>query len=200
MRNLFRDFFSHQALFYDLFSQAGRNIVRMSELLSNVIVTPSVEERELLYRQINALEEAGDYITHKVYLGLDKVFFTPFNRKDIHILASTIDDVADNVHEAAGRMQLYNIDRFTPAIGDLAGYIKQSCSELQKLICSLRKIDDTESMLTSCRLVKEYEHRSDDIYNHALADLFANEKDPLLLSSIEISCIRSKLQPINAKM
>jgi uncharacterized protein len=181
MRNLFRDFFSHQALFYDLFSQAGRNIVRMSELLSNVIVTPSVEERELLYRQINALEEAGDYITHKVYLGLDKVFFTPFNRKDIHILASTIDDVADNVHEAAGRMQLYNIDRFTPAIGDLAGYIKQSCSELQKLICSLRKIDDTESMLTSCRLVKEYEHRSDDIYNHALADLFANEKDPFTL-------------------
>ncbi|MGZ4000295.1 MAG: DUF47 domain-containing protein, partial [Mucilaginibacter sp.] len=87
----------------------------------------------------------------------------------------------DNVHEAAGRMQLYNIDRFMPAIGDLAGYIKQSCSELQKLICSLRKIDDTESMLASCRLVKEYEHRSDDIYNHALADLFANEKDPFTL-------------------
>jgi len=181
MRNLFNDFLSHRALFYDLFSQAGRNIVRMSELLSNVINTPSGEERELLYHQINVLEEAGDDITHKVYLGLDKVFFTPFGRKDIHILASTIDDVADNVHEAAGRMQLYNIDRFMPAIADIANYIKQSCAELQKLICSLRKIDDTESMLASCRLVKEYEHRSGDIYNHALADLFENEKDPITL-------------------
>jgi predicted phosphate transport protein (TIGR00153 family) len=155
--------------------------VQMSELLSNVINASSAEERELLYHQINTLEETGDDITHKVYLGLDKVFFTPFNRKDIHILASAIDDVADNVHEAAGRMQLYNIERFIPAIGDITNYIKQSCVELQKLICSLRKIDDTEAMLASCRLVKEFEHRSDDIYNHALADLFANEKDPMML-------------------
>lgn len=181
MRNIFRDFFSHRALFYELFSQAGRNIVRMSELLSNVVSAQSVEERELLYRQINTLEETGDDITHKVYLGLDKVFFTPFNRKDIHILASAIDDVADNVQEAAGRMQLYNIERFIPAIGDIADYIRQSCAELQKLICSLRRIDDTEAMLASCRLVKEYEHQSDNIYNHALADLFANEKDPITL-------------------
>src|SRR3569832_1422546 len=112
MRNLFFDFFSHRALFYGLFNQAGKNIVEMSELLSTVAETESVEEREPLFKQINSLEETGDDITHKVYLGLDKVFFTPFNRKDIHILASAIDDVADNVQEAAGRMQLYNIEYF----------------------------------------------------------------------------------------
>ncbi len=75
----------------------------MSELLTAVVDTSSIEDREPLYRQINTLEETGDDITHKVYLGLDKVYFTPFNRKDIHILASAIDDVADNVHEAAGK-------------------------------------------------------------------------------------------------
>ena len=181
MRNIFNDFLSHRQLFYGLFNQAGKNIVEMAELLSAVVDTAAVEEREPLYRQINTLEETGDDITHKVYLGLDKVFFTPMNRKDIHILASAIDDVADNVHEAAGRMHLYNIENFLPAIGHIADYIKRSCVELQDLIYSLARIKNSELMLAACRRVKEYEHQADIIYYHALADLFATEKDPITL-------------------
>jgi hypothetical protein len=153
----------------------------MSELLSAVIDTGSAGEREPLYHQINILEETGDDITHKVYLGLDKVFFTPLNRKDIHMLASAIDDVADNIHEAAGRMNLYEIEVFIPSIGEMANYIQLSCTELQKLINALSKMTDTECMLTSCRTIKDHEHQTDLIYYHALADLFAQEKDPIKL-------------------
>lgn len=181
MRNFFSDFLSHRQLFYGLFNQAGKNIVEMAELLNAVVDTASIEEREPLYRQINVLEETGDDITHKVYLGLDKVFFTPMNRKDIHILASAIDDVADNVHEAAGRMHLYNIEKFLPAMHPIIGYIKKSCLELQKLIYSLAKIEDSDAMLASCRRIKEFEHQADLAYYQALADLFANEKDPITL-------------------
>src|ERR1700761_9282139 len=133
MRRLFYNFFSHRALFYGLFNQASKNIVEMAELLEAVVDSASSEAREPLFKQINVLEEAGDDITHKVYLGLDKVFFTPFNRKDIHILASAIDDVADNIHEAAGRINLYNVDEFLPAIGQMAKLIQLSCTELQTL-------------------------------------------------------------------
>ena len=199
MRSLFRNFFSHRKLFYGLFDQAGKNICEMSELLAAVIDSKSAEDREPLYRQINYLEETGDDITHKVYLGLDKVIFTPMNRKDIHTLAAAIDDVADYVHEAAGRMHLYNIENFMPAVRQIADYIKRSCMELQKLICSLAKIEDSESMLASCRLIKEYEHQSDQVYYHALADLFAHEKDPIqlikqrdILYSLEASANKCK--------
>ena len=181
MRKLFFDFFSHRALFYGLFNQAGKNIVEMSELLSAVIDTASANEREPLYNQINTLEEDGDDITHKIYLGLDKVFFTPLNRKDIHTLASAIDDVADNIHEAAGRMNLYEIEVFIPSIGDMAKHIQLSCNELQKLINALSKMTDTDCMLTSCRMIKGHEHQTDLIYYHALADLFAAEKNPIQL-------------------
>jgi uncharacterized protein len=181
MRRLFYDFFSHRTLFYGLFNQAGKNIVEMAELLAAVVDTGTVDEREPLYRQINTLEETGDDITHKIYLGLDKVFFTPLNRKDIHILASTIDDVADNIHEAAGRMHLYNIEEFFPSIREIADYIQLSCIELHKLISELNKIKDTPTMIASCRLIKDYEHKTDYIYYHALANLFANEKDAITL-------------------
>ncbi len=181
MRKLFFDFFSHRALFYGLFNQAGKNIVEMSKLLSAVVDAAPEEDRESLYRQINALEETGDDITHKVYLGLDKVFFTPINRKDIHILASAIDDVADNIHEAAGRMNIYEIEIFIPAMSQMVKYIQLSCAEIQKLINGLSHITDTEAMLESCRLIKDHEHQTDQVYYHALADLFAQEKDAIKL-------------------
>jgi predicted phosphate transport protein (TIGR00153 family) len=181
MRKLFFDFFSHRALFYGLFNQAGKNIVEMSELLSAVVDAVPEQNRESLYRQINALEETGDDITHKVYLGLDKVFFTPINRKDIHILASAIDDVADNIHEAAGRMNIYEIEIFIPAMSQMAKYIQLSCAEIQKLINGLSNITNTEIMLESCRLIKDHEHQTDQVYYHALADLFAHEKDAIKL-------------------
>ncbi|MDB5022303.1 MAG: hypothetical protein JWP78_58 [Mucilaginibacter sp.] len=153
----------------------------MAELLSAVVNTASAQEREPLYRQINTLEETGDDITHKVYLGLDKVFFTPLNRKDIHILVSAIDDVADNIHEAAGRMNLYDIEIFIPAIAEMAGHIQLSCMEIQKLLNALDKIRDTEAMLASCRLIRDHEHQTDLIYYQALAELFAGEKDAITL-------------------
>ncbi|MGZ3750867.1 MAG: DUF47 domain-containing protein [Mucilaginibacter sp.] len=181
MRNLFHDFFSYRTLFYGLFDQAGKNVVEMAELLTAVVDTESIDDREPLYRQINTLEETGDDITHKVYLGLDKVFFTPLNRKDIHILASAIDDVADNIHEAAGRMNSYQIEKFIPAINEMVNYIQLSCIGIQKLINGLSKIADTDGMLASCRQIKEHEHQTDHIYYHALADMFANEKDAITL-------------------
>jgi len=200
MANIFHNFFSHRDLFYGLFNRAGQNICEMSELLVAVIDSKTEAEREPFYKQINLLEETGDDITHKVYLGLDKVFFTPFNRKDIYALASAIDDVADYVHEAAGRMQLYHIENFIPEISQIADYIKRSCSELQKLIKALARIEDSTAMLDTCRLIKEYEHQSDQVYFHALADLFANEKDPIrlikhrdILFSLESSANKCKV-------
>ncbi len=200
MANIFHNFFSHRDLFYGLFNRAGQNICEMSELLVAVIDSKTEAEREPFYKQINLLEETGDDITHKVYLGLDKVFFTPFNRKDIYALASAIDDVADYVHEAAGRMQLYHIENFIPEISQIADYIKRSCSELHKLIKALARIEDSTAMLDTCRLIKEYEHQSDQVYFHALADLFANEKDPIrlikhrdILFSLESSANKCKV-------
>jgi predicted phosphate transport protein (TIGR00153 family) len=181
MRGLFFDFFSHRALFYGLFDRAGGNIVEMADLLSAIVNTESGEEREAFYRQVNALEETGDDITHKIYLGLNKIFFTPFNRKDIHLLASAIDDVADNMHEATGKMQLYEVKTFLPAINEMVKYIWLSCDAIKQLISSLSKVTATTDMLSFCRVIKNHEHETDLIYYHALADLFANEKDAITL-------------------
>lgn len=199
MRSLFRNYFSNRSLFYNLFDEAAKNMVCMAEMLITVVNTDTADNREAIFKQINKLENAGDDITHKIYLALDKVIFTPINRGNIHVLASCIDDVTDTIHEASGRMYLYNIEDFVEPFKEIAALIYKASAEIEKVVNLLRRNDSKDLANAACRLIKDYEHQSDQIYYHAVADLFANEKDPIklikhreILSSLENTVNRCK--------
>lgn len=199
MSRLFRNYFSNRVTFYNLFDDAAENLVNMALLLTTVINTEEADDRESIYNKIDKLENVGDDITHKIYLALDKVIFTPINRNSIHVLASCIDDVADTIHEASGRMYLYNITEFVTSIKEISALILKASKELQKVINLLRVPKSGEVIIASCRQIKDYEHQSDQIYYHSVAELFANEKDPInlikyreILSSLENTVNRCK--------
>jgi predicted phosphate transport protein (TIGR00153 family) len=181
MRRLFNSFFLNGAQFYDLFDLAAKNAAQMAGLLVDVVNTDSVAEREPIFKQIEKLENTGDDITHKIYLALDKVVFTPLNRQYIHTLASVIDDVADYIHEASERMYLYDIDEFVPAIKEIAAIILKASIEIERSVKLLRLNKQGDVILASCRQIKDYEHDSDQVYYKALAQLFAREKDAVTL-------------------
>ena len=52
---------------------------------------------------IKRLEHEADEITHEVVTRLDRTFITPFDREDIHLLASDLDDVIYAVLQARRR-------------------------------------------------------------------------------------------------
>lgn len=181
MSRLFRNYFSHRATFYNLFDEAAQNLVNMALLLTTLVNTEEANDREIICNKIDRLENVGDDITHKIYLALDKVIFTPINRNSIHVLASCIDDVADTIYEASSRMYLYNITEFVISIKEISALIFKATEELQKVINLLRVLGSGEIIMVSCRQIKDYEHQSDQIYYHSIAELFANEKDPINL-------------------
>ena len=180
MSSFFQNYFLNGAQFFNLFDQAASNAVEMAQLLVNAVNIDEVAEREPVFKQIDRLENVGDDITHKIYLALDKVVFTPLNRKDIHTLASAIDDVADFIHEASERMHLYNIVEIVPAIKEIADIILSASIEIEKSVKLLRSNRQSE-VLAACKLIKDYEHQSDQIYYSSLAQLFADEKDAIKL-------------------
>jgi len=181
MKVLFQDFFSHKAMFYDLFDQAAKNVAEMATLLVSVVNTERADERELIFKHIDKMENTGDDITHKIYLWLDKIVFTPFNRNDIHALASTLDDVADTIQEASGRMYLYNVVEFVPPIKEISAIILQASREIEKAINLLRLPKNANLVIELCRQIKSYERQADQVYYHAVAELFSDEKDPIRL-------------------
>src|ERR1700755_1542655 len=138
MGRFFQDYFLNGAQFYNLFDLAAKNTVEMATLLTDVVHLDDAGEREVIFKQIDKLENAGDDITHKIYLALDKVIFTPMTRGSIHVLASCIDDVADTIHEGSGRMYLYNIEDFVTPIKEIADLIYKASVEIEKVINLLR--------------------------------------------------------------
>src|SRR5690606_12523440 len=96
--------------FYDLFEQVADNLDAMASVFAAFIVAKERSERKSLLAQIERLENNNDDATHKLFVELGRNFITPFDREDIHFIATALDDVADNVWATAKQMYYFDID------------------------------------------------------------------------------------------
>ena len=168
-------------VFFPLFENAASNVVAMATILVESVNSKNPETREDLFKQIDKLENKGDEITHQIYLELGKNFITPFDREDIHSLASAIDDVADNIQGAANRMSLYRIDDFNDHIKKLSDLILQASADLEKAVRELKDLKNVRNIADSCIRINSVENQADCVFDRAVADLFLYEKDAIRL-------------------
>ena len=110
MNNIFKFFTPQDRKFHPLFEQAGSNALKIAETLLEMVSTADAESRKTIFKEIERLEHVGDDITHSIFLELSRNFITPFDREDIHQLATAVDDVADYIYGTANRMQMYNMN------------------------------------------------------------------------------------------
>src|ERR671929_703979 len=94
--------------FFDLFEEAGANIVRAAELLERML--DRWPDHGEIGRDVVVCEQEGDRITHDIHQRLNSTFVTPIDREDIYALASALDDIVDYVEEVADFMALYRIE------------------------------------------------------------------------------------------
>lgn len=167
--------------FFPLFEQAATNVVAMSTVLVEAVNSNNPATREELFRQIDKLENKGDELTHQVYLELGKNFITPFDREDIHTLATAIDDIADNIHGAANRMSLYKIDDYNEHIKKLSELILQAANDLDKAVHELKDLRNVRAIADSCIRINSVENQADYVFDRAVADLFLYETDAIRL-------------------
>ncbi|MGI4804461.1 MAG: DUF47 domain-containing protein [Janthinobacterium lividum] len=168
-------------IFFPLFEQAAGNVVDMAVLMVEAVNSEEMVQRENLYQQIDKLENIGDDITHQIYLELGKNFITPFDREDIHSLATAIDDVADLIQGSANRMSLYQITEMTEPIRKLSELILQGSIDLQKAVAELKDLKNVRNIAESCIRINSIENQADYVFDRAVADLFLYEKDPIRL-------------------
>ncbi|HEK20779.1 MULTISPECIES: DUF47 domain-containing protein [unclassified Mucilaginibacter] len=167
--------------FFPLFEQAASNVVAMSTVLVEAVNSTNPATREELFRQIDKLENKGDELTHQVYLELGKNFITPFDREDIHTLATAIDDIADYIHGAANRMNLYKIDDYNEHIKKLSELILQAANDLEKAVRELKDLRNVRAIADSCIRINSVENQADYVFDRAVADLFLYETDAIRL-------------------
>ncbi|HEY0899089.1 MAG TPA: DUF47 family protein [Sphingobacteriaceae bacterium] len=181
LNSILQYFVPKDRVFFPLFEQASANLIQLGEKLKEAVNTEDEARRGELYKDIENLEHKGDEITHQIYLELGKNFITPFDREDIHQLASAIDDVADYIHGSATRMNLYKITNITQPIKDLADLTSQACYDVDKAVRELRNLKNIRNIADSCVRINSLENQADKVFDKAVADLFEYEKDAINL-------------------
>lgn len=148
------------------------------DLMSNAI---SKEERAQKIKRIEEIEHLGDEITHQIFSELGANFITPFDREDIHALTSTLDDILDFIQGAATRIVLYRVESISPEQEKLAGLIFDAVVELRQAIYLLRDFRNADKIRENLVKINSMENEADDLFERAIASLFENCKDPILL-------------------
>src|SRR5215218_2876358 len=162
--------------FFDLFEEATGNLVRAAELLDEML--RDFPERKDLAREIKAVENDGDRITHDILHRLNNTFVTPIDREDILQLASALDDVIDLTEEAADLLVLYKIEAPMDQSHALASILLDACRQIAKGMPRLRSFESISHFVVE---IHRLENEGDKISREAVASLFENGIDPMVV-------------------
>jgi predicted phosphate transport protein (TIGR00153 family) len=170
----------HDEKFYKLFEESTKLLLKASVTLRKTADADEIQIRNLA-KEIEHLEHQADEVTHSIYGELNATFVTPFDREDIHELASSLDDIMDFINGSASRLALYNVKADSQYMRKLMEIIEKQVEVIGKGILYLRDFKDSSSLQEVLKKVNEYENEADSVFEFAVADLFDNEKNVIEL-------------------
>ena len=163
--------------FFTLFGKAGENALQVSRLVERRF--REHPNSGITQEQVKKEETEGDAITRDLILLLNTQYVTPFDRDDIYLLATEIDDVVDYLEEASDLLGLYGVEMPTRHAVEQCGIIVKACEQLALACDNLKGMRGVQEALVQ---VKAHEDEGDRVLRDALAALFRDEGiDPLIV-------------------
>ncbi len=158
------------AEFYDLFAQAGSNAVEVARVAERRF--REFPDTEITQDRVKELEHEGDRLTHEIVTLLNTQYVTPFDREDIHELASAIDDIVDNIDEVSDLLDLYKVEGSMQQALEQCRVLVEATASLAAALGELKAVRGVQRHLVE---LKSSEDEGDRILRDALAALFENE-------------------------
>ena len=163
--------------FFDLFDETVAILSRAAgKFVALVTEFDRLAERG---QELKQEEHACDEIVRRIITALDRTFITPFDREDIHALATSLDDIMDNMEETAYRVVEFRIDKPTPEAVTLARIIQQCCTHIEQSVRLCRNLKNVETIQGHLQEITRLENDGDNIYRDSDSALFANPPDLL---------------------
>jgi uncharacterized protein len=162
--------------FFDLFEEAGANVLRAAELLEKMI--RDYPEHSELAREILICEQHGDRITHDLVQRTNNTFVTPIDREDILALAGALDDIVDYIEEVSDFLGLYKIEATMDDAQKLATVLLHAARQIAEAMPRLRGFQDVSHFIVE---INRLENDGDRIQREALASLFEHGIDPMVV-------------------
>lgn len=172
-----RIFMPKNRIFYDLFEKAADNVAKMGTLLRNVVGESDFDKRGSLIMRVEDLEHANDELTHNIFTELGRNFITPFDREDIHYLATSLDDVADYIYAAAKKINFYKINPNDPGMHKFSELIEEGAQQVKIAVGELRNMKNMRNITEALVKINSIENQGDDILDFSIERLFNTETD-----------------------
>jgi uncharacterized protein len=171
-----RSITSRDTVFFELLAEAGVNITRAARLLEHMFeVWP---EDKGVARDILKAEQEGDRITQEIVRRLNVDQVRGLDSADVYALATQLDDIVDDIEEAADFMGLFKIEAPMEQAHTLANILAQSCEQVSGALTNLRGFQDLEHYWVE---IHRLENEGDRVWREALASLFSGGIDPMVV-------------------
>jgi predicted phosphate transport protein (TIGR00153 family) len=165
-------------IFFELFNKQGQAITKISYLLNEL---KESNERDLTPFKPRAkdIESQADEVIRDIVRQLNQTFITPFDREDIHNLASELDDIVDEIENVLHNINIYQVDPKDRFISQFIDLITQNALFLSKLLFLLKgqKYDATTRELIEN--IHSLEDAGDELFIKYISHLFNSDLDAI---------------------
>ncbi|MEO6018933.1 MAG: DUF47 family protein [Knoellia sp.] len=162
--------------FYELFSNSADHLILGAEQLTALLGARTQAEREAIADRMGEIETSADEATHALLRKVNSSFITPFDREDIHGLASALDDCVDHMEAAADLVALYQIDDLPKGVTKQIDILSRMADLTVEAMPKLRSMKDLSDYWIE---INRLENSADKAYRRMLAKLFNDGADPI---------------------
>jgi uncharacterized protein Yka (UPF0111/DUF47 family) len=177
LNSIMKIFMPKDKIFYSLFEEVADGVAKMGKLLKNMVREPDAEKRASLASLVEDQEHVNDDLTHKVFTELGRNFITPFDREDIHYLASALDDICDYIYSTTKKINFYKVNPNDTGIQKLADLIEEGTIQIREAVGELRNMRDMRKITDALVKINSIENQADDIFDMSIDRLFDTEPD-----------------------
>ncbi|WP_118973613.1 DUF47 domain-containing protein [Taibaiella koreensis] len=178
-------FLPKDKVFYSIFEQVGANLKEMGASFRAAIEQTDVTKRTQMLRALEDAEHKNDELTHKIFVELGQNFITPFDREDIHYLATSLDDVADFIYASSKKMVNYQVREIDSFMKEMVVVIENAIVALDKALHELRNMKNLRAITEACVQINSLENQADDLLDNAIIKMFASSTDPIELVKLK---------------
>jgi uncharacterized protein len=177
MTNILKFFLPKDRIFYSLFEQASQNLEAIAGKLVLVVHEADFNKRAVTIKEMEDLEHQNDELTHQIFVELGRNFITPFDREDIHSLATSLDDIADHIYAAGKKINFYKVDPSDQGIQKMADAINDAVLAVNAAVKELRNLKNTQKIVECVIKINSIENQADDIFDLSIEKLFDSDID-----------------------
>jgi uncharacterized protein Yka (UPF0111/DUF47 family) len=161
-----------------LFEESARNVQRVALLLRDLLT--DYPEQAALARDILLCEQEGDRIAHDILhrLASNGRHRAALDAADVHALTGALDDIVDFAEEAADQLSLYGVEAPMEQ-AEAVAEVLVACAE--QVAGALRGLRNGAALAPHLVEIHRLENEADRLQRAAVAGLFANGIDPMML-------------------